>query len=80
MGVSIVNALSQSLKVVVVRGGDNHQYEMLFSNGSIKKQLSKTKKNIKKKSGTIIKFKINEKYFDTHKLDIKDLHNLRSKI
>ena len=76
VGVSIVNALSQSLKVVVVRGGDNHQYEMLFSNGSIKKQLSKTKKNIKKKSGTIIKFKINEKYFDTHKLDIKDLHNL----
>ena len=49
---------------------------MSFSNGSIKKQLSKMKKNLKKKSGTIIKFKINEKYFDNHKLDIKDLHNL----
>ena len=76
VGVSIVNALSQSLKVIVVRAGDNHQYEMLFSNGSIKKQLSKMKKSLKKKSGTIIKFKINEKYFDNYKLDIKDLHNL----
>ena len=76
VGVSIVNALSQSLKVIVVRNGDNHQYEMSFSNGSIKKKLSKMKKNIKKKSGTIIKFKANDKYFDTDAIDIKELHNL----
>ncbi len=76
VGVSIVNALSQSLEVIVVRSGDTYQYEMLFSNGSIKKQLSKTKKKSKKKSGTIIKFKANEKYFDSNTLNINELHNL----
>ena len=76
VGVSIVNALSKSFEVIVVRSGDTYQYEMSFSNGSIKKQLSKTKKNSKKKSGTIIKFKANEKYFDSNTLDIKELHNL----
>ena len=76
VGVSIVNALSQSLEVIVVRSGDTYQYEMSFSNGSIKKQLSKTKKNSKKKSGTIIKFKANEKYFDSNTLNINELHNL----
>ena len=76
VGVSIVNALSQSLEVIVVRSRDTYQYEMSFSNGSIKKQLSKTKKNSKKKSGTIIKFKANEKYFDSNTLNINELHNL----
>ena len=76
VGVSIVNALSQSLEVIVVRSRDTYQYEMLFSNGSIKKQLSKTKKKSKKKSGTIIKFKANEKYFDSNTLNINELHNL----
>tara|TARA_B100000614_G_scaffold258028_1_gene279400 strand:+ start:488 stop:2386 length:1899 start_codon:yes stop_codon:yes gene_type:complete len=76
VGVSIVNALSHSLSVFVVRNGDKSQYEMLFSNGSVKKKICKSKKNIKKKSGTLIKFKPNEKYFDTNELDIRELHNL----
>ena len=75
VGVSIVNALSHSLNVVVVRNGDKNQYEMLFSNGSVKKQISKSKK-YQKEIGTLIRFKPNEKYFDTNELDIRELHNL----
>ena len=66
VGVSIVNALSDSLEINVCRSGDSSQYRMFFSNGKIKKKLTKIKKTSKKKSGTTIKFKVSEEYFDNN--------------
>ena len=73
VGVSIVNALSESFQVTVFRQGDSQEYNMVFSNGDIKKKLSKTKKSHKKKSGTIIKFRANDKYFEKSSIDIYQL-------
>jgi len=73
VGVSIVNALSESFQVTVFRQGDTQEYNMVFSNGDIKKKLSKKKKSLKKKSGTIIKFKANAKYFEKSSIDIHQL-------
>ena len=73
VGVSIVNALSESFQVTVFRQGDTQEYNMVFSNGDIKKKLSKKKKSLKKKSGTIIKFKANAKYFEKPSIDVHQL-------
>jgi len=76
VGVSIVNALSEFLNIVVYRSNDPHEYAMSFTNGDIKRKLTKKKKTIKKRQGTIITFKANTKYFDSQDLNIKDLTHL----
>ena len=76
VGVSIVNALSEFLNITVYRSNDSHEYNMLFANGDIKRKLTKKKKTIKKKQGTIITFKANTKYFDNQDLDMKELTHL----
>jgi topoisomerase-4 subunit B len=76
VGVSIVNALSEFLNITVYRSNDSNEYAMSFANGDIKRKLTKKKKTIKKKQGTIITFKANTKYFDNQDLDIKELTHL----
>ena len=76
VGVSIVNALSEFLNITVYRSNDTNEYTMLFANGDIKRKLTKKKKKVKKKQGTIITFKANTKYFDDQNLNINDLTHL----
>ena len=76
VGVSIVNALSEFLNITVYRSNDSNEYAMSFANGDIKRKLTKKRKTIKKKQGTIITFKANTKYFDNQDLDIKELTHL----
>ena len=76
VGVSIVNALSEFLNITVYRSNDSNEYAMSFANGNIKRKLTKKRKTIKKKQGTIITFKANTKYFDNQDLDIKELTHL----
>ncbi len=76
VGVSIVNALSEFLNITVYRSNDSNEYAMSFANGDIKRKLTKKRKTIKKKQGTIITFKANTKYFDNQDLDIKELAHL----
>jgi topoisomerase-4 subunit B len=71
-----VNALSEFLNITVYRSNDSNEYAMSFANGDIKRKLTKKKKTIKKKQGTIITFKANTKYFDNQDLDIKELTHL----
>tara|TARA_Y100000992_G_scaffold102533_1_gene66677 strand:+ start:6272 stop:8167 length:1896 start_codon:yes stop_codon:yes gene_type:complete len=73
VGVSVVNALSESLDLNIIRDGDNKEYSMMFVNGSISRKLTSKKKNTNKKHGTIVSFKANPKFFDNIELNIKDI-------
>ena len=76
VGVSVVNALSESLSLKIIRNGDNKEYSMVFNNGKLSNKLKSSKKISKKKQGTTVKFKADEKYFDTLDINIKDLTHL----
>tara|TARA_B100000029_G_scaffold505762_1_gene587037 strand:+ start:327 stop:2225 length:1899 start_codon:yes stop_codon:yes gene_type:complete len=76
VGVSVVNALSEFLDVMVEREGDNQKYHMSFKNGVLKTKLKKAGKSNKTKHGTCVSFKPNHKYFETPTLNIKDLEHL----
>ena len=73
VGVSVVNALSESLDLNIIRDGDNKEYSMMFVNGSISRKLTSKKKNTNKKHGTLVSFKANPKFFDNIELNIKDI-------
>ena len=73
VGVSVVNALSESLNLNIIRDGDNKEYSMMFVNGTISRKLTSKKKNTNKKHGTLVSFKANPKYFDNIELNIKDI-------
>ena len=79
VGVSVVNALSDTLKVEVWKEGKKHQ--MTFANGKKTQDLSVSDgidKNIT--HGTRITFKPNPKYFDTPEFSVTHIRNiLRSK-
>ena len=78
VGVSVVNALSDSLEVTIKRGGII--YNMSFNNGDKSSELTEIGTCKKKDTGTIIKFIPNPKYFDSTKVSIKSLtHVLRAK-
>src|SRR3990167_7755213 len=78
VGVSVVNALSDSLEVTIKRGGII--YNMSFNNGDKSSELTEICTCKKKDTGTIIKFIPNPKYFDSTKVSIKSLtHVLRAK-
>ncbi len=78
VGVSVVNALSKKLEVLVKRGGK--QYSMSFANGDKKTALKVTGEVGKKNTGTSIRFWPDAKYFDSIKYALAKLtHLMRAK-
>ena len=73
VGVSVVNALSDSFKVEVWK--DGKKYEMSFANGNRIGDL-KEKKSKDDRTGTRISFKPNPKYFDNPDFMISRLRHL----
>ena len=78
VGVSVVNALSETLKVNIKR--DSKEYEMHFNNGDKKKELKEIGDVGARNSGTTITFKPNQKYFESEEIKLKELkHVLKAK-
>ena len=78
VGVSVVNALSSKLEVLVKRDGNLHQ--MTFADGEKKTPLKVIDKVGQRNTGTTIKFFPNPKYFDSPNISIPRLiHVLRAK-
>ena len=74
VGVSVVNALSESLQVNIKR--DSKEHEMHFNNGDKKGELKIIGDVGIRNSGTSIKFKPNAKYFESDQINLKDLKHL----
>lgn len=74
VGVSVTNALSDSLEVQVSREGA--QYAIAFSNGDVVKPLSKLGKVDKTITGTCVTIQPNPKYFDQVEIDAQALRAL----
>ena len=74
VGVSVVNALSDSLQVIIKR--DSKEHEMHFSNGDKKSELKVVGDVGVRNSGTTIKFKPNPKYFESDQINFKSLKHL----
>ena len=78
VGVSVVNALSEDLKVKIKR--DSKEFEMHFNNGNKKKELKVIGEVGARNTGTTITFKPNDKYFESDQIKIKELkHVLKAK-
>lgn len=78
VGVSVVNALSSELEVLVKRDGNLHQ--MTFADGEKKTPLKVIDKVGQRNTGTTIKFSPNPKYFESPNISIPRLiHVLRAK-
>ena len=74
VGVSVVNALSESLKVNVKR--DSKEHEMNFNDGNKKNELKVISDVGPRNTGTKIQFKPNAKYFESIDVDNKQLKHL----
>ncbi|MFW2570329.1 DNA topoisomerase IV subunit B [Legionella sp. 29fVS95] len=78
VGVSVVNALSERVEVIIKRNGII--YGMCFANGDKLEELNELGVTKKRDTGTIIRFWPNAHYFDTTKISVKQLtHVLRAK-
>lgn len=78
VGVSVVNALSESLEVFVKRDGNLHH--MAFKGGKKSQSLTVKDKVGKRNTGTLINFKPDPRYFDSPKFSVPRLkHMLRAK-
>lgn len=78
VGVSVVNALSKTLEVIVKR--DGKVYSMTFKDGEKASELKQIDTVGKRNTGTTVKFMPDEKYFDSAKISILKLkHVLRAK-
>ncbi len=78
VGISVVNALSSSVKIWIKRAGN--QYYIEFENGVKQTDLHVISSVGKRNTGTLLRFTPNPIFFDTVKFSIpKLLHNLRSK-
>ena len=74
VGVSVVNALSESLQVKIKR--DSKEHEMRFSNGDKKNELKVVGDVGLRNTGTSIKFKPNPEYFESDKIKTNELKHL----
>ena len=74
VGVSVVNALSESLQVNIKR--DSKEHEMQFSNGDKKNDIKIVGDVGIRNTGTTIKFRPNLKYFESDKIKTKELKHL----
>ncbi len=78
VGVSVVNALSKRLEVLVRR--DGNEYAMVFADGKKKQELKIVGQVGKRNTGTTIRFWPDEKFFDTPKINVPRLkHVMRAK-
>lgn len=78
VGISVVNALSHKVDVTVWRSGE--VFTMQFVDGNAAAPLAVAPSSNKKKRGTLVRFWVNETYFDTPKFNIKQLkHHLKAK-
>ncbi|HLB41597.1 MAG TPA: DNA topoisomerase IV subunit B [Gammaproteobacteria bacterium] len=78
VGISVVNALSKRLEVIIKRNGTI--YSMKFSDGDKTTELQTLGKATKGESGTSVHFWPNEKYFDSARVAVNKLtHTLRAK-
>ncbi|MGR9085934.1 MAG: DNA topoisomerase IV subunit B [Gammaproteobacteria bacterium] len=78
VGVSVVNALSERLEVEVRRGGK--VYRMAFADGEKLSELTETGNVGKNNTGTLVRFRPNEKYFDSSRISVLKLKQvLRAK-
>ena len=78
MGVSVVNALSKHLEVIVRR--DGNVYSMSFADGYKATELKQIDTVGKRNTGTTVKFLPDGKYFDSPRVSIPRLkHVLRAK-
>jgi topoisomerase IV subunit B len=78
VGVSVVNALSRHLEVIVRR--DGNVYQMKFRDGEKVSELTPIGTAPKRMTGTTVRFIPDEKYFDSSKVNIARLkHVLRAK-
>lgn len=78
VGVSVVNALSKTLEVIVRR--DGKVYKMSFKDGEKASELKQIDTVGKRNTGTTVKFFPNAEYFDSPKISIVKLkHVLRAK-
>ena len=74
VGVSVVNALSESLEVRVKR--DSKEYEISFNNGDKASELKQVGEVGLRNTGTSITFKPNPVYFEDIEVQIKSLKHL----
>ncbi len=72
VGVSVVNALSDKLDIMIER--DGQKYEIGFENGVKTQDLHITGKTAKKRSGTRVHFHPNPTYFDSSRFSKNALH------
>ena len=78
VGVSVVNALSKTLEVIVKR--DGKVYSMTFKDGEKDSELKQIDTVGKRNTGTTVKFLPDDKYFDSAKISVLKLkHVLRAK-
>ncbi|OGT69910.1 MAG: DNA topoisomerase IV subunit B [Gammaproteobacteria bacterium RIFCSPLOWO2_02_FULL_57_10] len=78
VGVSVVNALSSQLEVIVRR--DGVVYQMKFRDGEKVSELTPVGTAPKRVTGTTVRFLPDEKYFDSNKISVPRLrHVLRAK-
>ena len=78
VGVSVVNALSKKLEVVIKRDGTEHRME--FRDGDRSSSLEAIGTVGKRNTGTRLRFWPDPKYFDTAKIAVRPLrHLLRAK-
>ncbi|HNE02813.1 MAG TPA: ATP-binding protein, partial [Plasticicumulans sp.] len=78
VGVSVVNALSKRLEVVVKRGGQ--RWGMQFADGNKASELAALGSCPKRETGTTVRFWPDPRYFDSPKLSVSRLrHVLRAK-
>nr|WP_312276722.1 DNA topoisomerase IV subunit B [Moraxella sp. CTOTU46711] len=78
VGISVVNALSHKVDVTVWRNGE--AFTMQFADGNAVAPLAVAPSSNKKKRGTLVRFWVNETYFDSPKFNIKQLkHHLKAK-
>jgi topoisomerase-4 subunit B len=78
VGVSVVNALSESFEVFIKRDGKLHH--MAFQGGEKKSELTVKDSINKRNTGTLINFRPNPLYFDSSRFSVTRLkHLLRAK-